>query len=997
MERLLIMPYGFECALREIQEMRLESSDMMLLTHISQYSLVDGLTKLTDLHTLTIRFLGVSNATTALSNLLAGTLTDINVLARVPSLPVGWKNMKKLKVLNLGVGGTALPTEELEQMEQLTSLTIYRNETLPVKNDIPRLDNLTSLQTIFFSGFNLTKIPEGIENLTNLTSLSLRHCNISGTVPFISSKLKHLDLSRNSFEELAPNFKDMINLESLSISQNQLTGNLSNYFSFPNLQTLDLSHNRISGVLPHYLNNLKKIVLNSNKISGTLPEVLGNRLETLFISYNNLTGGIKALTNSSLVHIDVSYNNLEGPIYSRNTSAGDLPLQTLILSFNKLNGTLPFIAMSSIRVLALNGNNFIGAIPQFWREPGIEGSQDFMKFISGVDRIDLSNLPKIGGGQFPFVLSSEDSINFCDFGTARFHCDFQPSGSCRTGPCYTGDPCKQEGLDFCVGSTCNSTVSTTNWYTCDCWDNYDRKNINDIYTCYPKDPCKLFPCAGSDRDRDCINGPFEEATRQCICRGDLTSPSSGKWLTPDELFVPCTNICVDPGCIQSEPRGIYSTCSSVDNTYRNCVCDTGYELRPGARSYDLSPDEPFGGCIDIDECLYPEVYQCAVGEECVNLQGSWACQCAPGYSRNTDDGECSASGGFPTGAIIGVVIGVVVIFIVIAVIIYLRKSYLNLSSLPPDVRWFYERYQASPSSWKKEGSDSTIYYSKEIEQGTEAWARMRDIFDNFCHGKDIQIQEAISVYNPTLIAAFISQRNIMAARWKNDSQIFAAKQFILQADGEARVTVLERYKSRVEHFRWNKQEGCIPIVPAAHGTEFSIGKKICSTGFASLSMLDAGWYGQGIYFTTYVLYAFPYFSTKEQPAIVLSWINPGNVFPVIESPSIPNTKEQFGKDREDRPSLVGKAIKSGYNSHYVVTKSDGRPVEAKDMKAFKCYDEIVIPQESQVTPFMLIRVDTRNFNVLAKEWNREVLIPGRSRDHMTSESDSYIPLLEQSF
>eukprot|EP01127_Copromyxa_protea_P017074 TRINITY_DN516_c0_g1_i1.p1 TRINITY_DN516_c0_g1~~TRINITY_DN516_c0_g1_i1.p1 ORF type:complete len:145 (-),score=0.33 TRINITY_DN516_c0_g1_i1:65-499(-) len=108
-------------------------------------------------------------------------------------------------------------------------------------------------------------------------------------------------------------------------------------------------------------------------------------------------------------------------------------------------------------------------------------------------------------------------------------------------------------------------------------------------------------------------------------------------------------------------------------------------------------------------------------------------------------------------------------------------------------------------------------------------------------------------------------------------------------------------------------------------------------------------------------------------------------------------QEQFGKDREDRPSLVGKAIKSGYNSHYVVTKSDGRPVEAKDMKAFKCYDEIVIPQESQVTPFMLIRVDTRNFNVLAKEWNREVLIPGRSRDHMTSESDSYIPLLEQSF
>jgi hypothetical protein len=57
----------------------------------------------------------------------------------------------------------------------------------------------------------------------------------------------------------------------------------------------------------------------------------------------------------------------------------------------------------------------------------------------------------------------------------------------------------------------------------------------------------------------------------------------------------------------------------------------------------------------------------------------------------------------------------------------------------------------------------------------------------------------------------------------------------------------------------------------------------------------------GIYFTTYALYAYPYFSTKEDPgkssqgknhitklaiAIIISWIIPGNVYPVIENPKM---------------------------------------------------------------------------------------------------------------
>jgi len=62
---------------------------------------------------------------------------------------------------------------------------------------------------------------------------------------------------------------------------------------------------------------------------------------------------------------------------------------------------------------------------------------------------------------------------------------------------------------------------------------------------------------------------------------------------------------------------------------------------------------------------------------------------------------------------------------------------------------------------------------------------------------------------------------------------------------------------------------------------------ICSTGFATLSVLDAGWYGQGVYFTSSARYAVPYYATKKDPAIIIAYVIPGNIYPVIEHPKKP--------------------------------------------------------------------------------------------------------------
>lgn len=41
------------------------------------------------------------------------------------------------------------------------------------------------------------------------------------------------------------------------------------------------------------------------------------------------------------------------------------------------------------------------------------------------------------------------------------------------------------------------------------------------------------------------------------------------------------------------------------------------------------------------------------------------------------------------------------------------------------------------------------------------------------------------------------------------------------------------------------------IVPVLHGTNIDSAMSICQQGFAALGKTDGGWYGKGIYFTTY--------------------------------------------------------------------------------------------------------------------------------------------------
>jgi len=93
---------------------------------------------------------------------------------------------------------------------------------------------------------------------------------------------------------------------------------------------------------------------------------------------------------------------------------------------------------------------------------------------------------------------------------------------------------------------------------------------------------------------------------------------------------------------------------------------------------------------------------------------------------------------------------------------------------------------------------------------------------------------------------------------------------------------------------------------------------------------------------------------KKNPVILISFVLPGNIFPVSES------------HRDNTRSLLGTPIKSGFQSHYVLVKADGT-VCPQIMNQY--YDELVIDQEAQILPGFLMEIDRSNLGEIAQQFH----------------------------
>jgi len=94
----------------------------------------------------------------------------------------------------------------------------------------------------------------------------------------------------------------------------------------------------------------------------------------------------------------------------------------------------------------------------------------------------------------------------------------------------------------------------------------------------------------------------------------------------------------------------------------------------------------------------------------------------------------------------------------------------------------------------------------------------------------------------------------------------------------------------------------------------------------------------------------------DTPCMIVTLLTPGNIYPVNE-------------DHKGDNTLLGGAIKPGYNMHYVVTDKDGSCLRTPDDHHF---DELVVDQETQIVPILVIELDGKATKEASRNMDRQV-------------------------
>jgi uncharacterized repeat protein (TIGR02543 family) len=228
--------------------------------------------------------------------------------------------------------------------------------------------------------FGITNL-QGIENLTNLTSLDLSHNQISDVSPLAKlTKLTDLDLSWNQISDVSP-LSRLTKLTELILGDNQIS-DVSPLANLTNLTELDLSHNQISDVSPlAKLTNLTELELWDNQISDVSPLAKLTKLTTLYLEGNQISdvGPLAKLTNLTDLDLDTNQISDASPL-AKLTNLTELELwnnqisdasplakltklTTLILSGNRISDAGPLAKLTNLTWLTLDGNQVSDVSP----------------------------------------------------------------------------------------------------------------------------------------------------------------------------------------------------------------------------------------------------------------------------------------------------------------------------------------------------------------------------------------------------------------------------------------------------------------------------------------------------------------------------------------------------------------------------------------------------------------------------------------------------------
>jgi len=304
---------------------------------------------------------------------------------------------------------------------------------------------------------------------------------------------------------------------------------------------------------------------------------------------------------------------------------------------------------------------------------------------------------------------------------------------------------------------------------------------------------------------------------------------------------------------------------------------------------------------------------------------------------------------------------VIVFIFIIIIVIFFWVKYINRdvalitftvpssNQLLPTILWSFEKARIKGEQRK----NCKLF---QLKPESKSYATVKDLIYKHLGGGRVIIKDIFAVYNMNLLHAFLIYETNLEERFTQAPQLYKHQKWQQQDPDGLKQWIQDVFSIYTSSFTWNNDR-IIKIIPQIHGTEFETAIAICETGFTTLALLDNGWYGKGIYFTSNVEYAIPYFGPKKVPTFIIAYVIPGNPYPVSEHPMEDN-------------SLAGTALQSGAQSHYVVTSIKGFPVTKPCSSHF---DELVITQEAQVVPAFIVTVDPTNLLELFTIFKRDII------------------------